>query len=47
MRFYKGAITYQDIINMPISEILEWQERAKQITDEYNKEMARLEKQRH
>jgi hypothetical protein len=41
MRFYKGALTYRDLISMPIPELIDWQERAKKITEEYNREMER------
>jgi hypothetical protein len=45
MRFYKGALTYQDLMFMPVSELIDWQERAKKITEDFNKEMERREKQ--
>ena len=44
MVFYKGAISYQDFAYMPIPEILEWQERAKKITEEYNQEVEKQQK---
>ena len=45
MRFYKGALTYQDLMVMSIPEILNWQDKAKIIVEISDKEMERREQQ--
>jgi len=34
MVFYKGALSYKELKEMPIPEILEWQEHANRINQE-------------
>lgn len=46
MVYYKGAITYNELQNMPIPEMLKLQEYAEKITKKQQAELERQSKKR-
>lgn len=46
MAFFEGAVTYQDIKNMPLSELCNLQEQANQISQERRTEMEKSRSRR-